>query len=43
MKGLDGFHFVRRCVLDACNGDGQSFCGINDYLLVAIISGTGMV
>ncbi len=29
-EGLDGFHFVRRCTLDACNGGGLSCCGVND-------------
>ncbi len=29
MKGLDGFHFVGRCVLEACNGSGESCCGVN--------------
>ena len=32
MEGLDGFHFVGRCVLDACNGGGESCCGVN-YLV----------
>jgi hypothetical protein len=29
-EGLDCFHFVGRCVLDACNGSSQSVCGVND-------------
>jgi hypothetical protein len=30
VERLDGFHFVRRCILDTCNGGGQSFWGVND-------------
>jgi hypothetical protein len=27
---LDGFHFVKRCILDTSNGSGESCCGVND-------------
>jgi hypothetical protein len=29
-KGLDGFHFIGRCVLDASSGGGESCCGVDD-------------
>jgi hypothetical protein len=30
VNGLDGFHFVGRCILDTSNGGSESCCGIND-------------
>ncbi len=27
---MDGIHLVGRCVLDACNGGGESCCGVNN-------------
>jgi hypothetical protein len=29
-EGLDSFHFIRRCFLDACNSGGKSRCCVND-------------
>ncbi len=29
-KGLDGFHFVKRYIVDASNGGCESCCGINN-------------